>query len=212
VADHYYLPAPAEKVEGKHLPDPELDWRNPSVVIYQSRVWEPYWAETTEQLTRHPLVRIRWIEGEPGEKIDPKIKDRPQAPASLQRMREAMIKETSPRAMIAVGGMRGVLDEAALFAELRPGVPIFVLATTGGAAALLAEDRSFSNIVRTVDAEAGALVRKFWEQQEPEPAKRLNRNEAFAQPEGREFYVPYAFIAQQIADVIAEHLDRHEKA
>jgi hypothetical protein len=208
VADHYYLPAPAEELEHKDLRESQLEWRNPSVVIYQSRAWEPLWAEATKRLTGHPLVRVQWVEGEPGEKVDSKIKDRPQALASLRRMREAMIKETSPEAMIAVGGMRGVLDEAALFAELRPGVPIFVLATTGGAAALLAEDSSLSKVVRTVDAEAGALVREFWKHQESEQAERLSKSESFAEEESREFYIPYAFVAQQIADVIAERLDR----
>jgi hypothetical protein len=51
-----------------------------------------------------------------------------------------MISDPSITAMVAIGGMEGVLDEARLFENAKRG-PIFVLATTGGASALLAGPR-----------------------------------------------------------------------
>lgn len=202
VVDNYYLPAPAEEARKEPAGDDRHPrWRNPSVVIFQSRVWEEHWAEATQHLARHPLVNIEWTEAEPGERVDLQIKDRSQAPGSLARMRETMIAKFSPVAMIAIGGMKGVIDEAKLFARLRPGKPIFTFATTGGAAALLAREESIREHVRVVDAEAGDLVRKFWEQQGEQIERRRWGQEGRKEPteqQVREFYVPYAFVAQQI--------------
>src|SRR5262249_10537604 len=194
VAEHYYLPAPAEEITVERRENREqVRWKNPSVAIYQSRVWEPYWAEATKRLTRHPLVDVKWINAASGETVDLGIKDQPQAPNSMKAMRTAMIEETSPIAMIAIGGMKGVLDEAELFGELRPGKPIFALATTGGAAAMLPEDRRFADRVRIADSGAENLVRQFWGRQEDQNA--VGR---FGEERNREIYIPYALVAQQI--------------
>ena len=207
VVDHYYLPAPAEELhrnsdhEGANFP-----WKNPSLVIYQSRVWEDYWAEPTERLTQHPLVKVKWTEAERGESVNPEIRNLPQAPRSMERMRKAMIEQTSPTAMVAIGGMKGVLDEAELFAELRPGKPIFALVTTGGAAALLQRKPKFRDCIRVVDTEAEGLVRHFWAHQE-------NRGglQRFGNEESGEIYVPYAFIAQKIVEEIIERSEGPRK-
>jgi SLOG cluster3 family len=200
VIDHYYLPLPGEGFSRE--PERLLDtprWQNPSLLIYQSRVWQKYWAEATERLTRHPLVSVQWIDAEPGESVDPDIKNRSQAPLSMELMRRAMIAETSPVAMIAIGGMKGIFDEARIFAELRPQQPIFTLSTTGGAAALLPHRPEYRTRVRVMDLEAERLVRTFWAQQD--------RQEHFS-PEGAETsraaYVPYAFLAQKIVAEIVE--------
>jgi|GEM_PF-2337987 len=206
VVDHYYLPAAAEELPRERGPErDDSQWQNPSLVIYQSRVWEKYWAEATERLTRHPLVRVIWIDAEPGETVNLEIKDRAQAPKSMKKMRESMIEQTSPVAMIAIGGMRGVFDEARIFAKLRPSQPIFTLGTTGGAAALLPENPEYGNRTRVVDRGVEDLVRRFWGQQrEREPGK----HEA---AESREaFYVPYAFIAHRIVTDIVEHSEWHK--
>jgi hypothetical protein len=73
--------------------------------------------------------------------------------------------------MIAIGGMKGVLDEAQLFADL-PGRPVFALATTGGAAALLPTRRRYQYRLRVMDVEAEGLVRKCWEHQEEHGARK----------------------------------------
>jgi hypothetical protein len=118
----------------------------------------------------------------------------------MERMRKSMIAGTSPIAMIAVGGMKGVLDEAQIFAELQPGSPIFTLATTGGAAALLAKQERYANTVRVVDLKAKDLVEQFWKTQTSHEA-----SERIVEEKPRDYYVPYAFIAQQIvADLVDE--------
>jgi hypothetical protein len=196
VVDHYYLPTPAK---GRERTEPEIRWKNPSVIIYQTRVWEPYWADTTKQLASHPLVDIQWTPIVGDESVDPAIKDRPQAPLSSKLMRETMLKETSPVAMIAVGGMKGILDEAGIFADWCPGRPIFTLATTGGAAAILAGRRDQMPWIRVADDEAQALVRTFWQSQAAAQA-----GESWGQETQRPIFVPYAVVAQQIvANIIA---------
>lgn len=210
VIDHYYLPAPAEPMPGTaDKESPHRPWQNPSLLIYQSRVWEPYWAEATERLTRHHLVKFKWIDAVPGESIDLSVKDRAQAPESMEKMRRAMIQETSPVAMIAIGGMKGVLDEARIFAELRPGKPIYAFTTTGGATALLPRRAEYANRLRVPDQGAEDLVRKFWYQQE-----EFVRNERLAAEQrpqegaesARQFYIPYSFVARQTVAEIITHL------
>jgi hypothetical protein len=207
VVDHYYLPAPVEKmVSLEDREGHEVRWMNPSVRIYQSQVWRKRWAEATERLTRHPLVRAEWTKAEQGESINPNVNDRLQAPRSMARMRHEMIEMTSPSAMIAIGGMKGVLDEAEYFAKQRPGKPIYTLVTTGGAAALLAKRREFQNCIRVMDQEGEALVRKFWAHQEGRESQKR-----FGEETSRTLYVPYAFIAQQIVAEIVENFGRPQK-
>ncbi len=199
VIDDYYLPAPAE--ERQRDTDREnqaIQWKNPSLVIYQSLVWKEYWAEATERLARHPLVQMKWTDIVGDERIDLTIKNAALAPNSMEKMRIAMLNDTSPEAMIAIGGMKGVLDEAKLFAMHRQGKPIFTLETTGGAAALLARPQQSLGTVRVMDAEAMNLVRKFWESQEDRDLQKR-----FSESGSRRLYVPYAFVAQQIvAEII----------
>jgi hypothetical protein len=211
VIDDYYVPAPGERTEKAETE--EIEWRNPSVIMYQSLVWEPYWAEITKQLSRRPLVEVKWTAAEPGESINLELKDRSQAPKSMVRMRKAMIEETSPIAMIAIGGMKGVLEEAELFMQLRPGRTIFTLSTTGGAAAVLARRLEYQESVTAIDREAESLVREFWKQQSTREAERRSDKEdlprEFAAEQTRKFYLPYAVVAQQI---IARLVDDSENS
>ncbi len=200
VIDDYYLPASAEELQrDTDRENQAIQWKNPSLVIYQSRVWREYWAEPTERLARHPLVQVKWTDIVGDERIDLTIENAPLAPDSMAKMRVAMLNDTSPEAMIAIGGMKGVLDEAQLFAMHRPGKPIFTLATTGGAAALLARQKN-PNTVRVMDAEAMNLVRKFWENQEDREMQKR-----FSDSDSRRLYVPYALVAQQIVAEIVKN-------
>ena len=105
--------------------------------------------------------------------------------------------------MVAIGGMQGVLDEARIFNELRPGRPIFALKTTGGAAAVLANRQQENQPqVHVIDSDAEELVRKFWSQQEQADEPFRKQLVDFS-----DFYVPYAFIAQEM---IAKLTDRRE--
>jgi hypothetical protein len=197
VMDYYCLPPSAEELpRGIDRSGLHVHWKNPSLVVFQSRVWEEYWAEATTRLTKHPFVQVHWTKKEPEEYIDLAIKDRPQAPKSMARMRKEMIEKTSPVAMIAIGGMKGVLDEAKIFATLRPKQAIFSLATTGGAAALLAK-QEYGKSVQVVDADAEQLVQEFWQLQMEQNLPKL-----MFDMEKREYYIPYAFIAQRIVSYL----------
>jgi hypothetical protein len=50
-----------------------------------------------------------------------------------------MLDDSSILAMVCIGGMEGIEEEAMMFREMRPGRPIYVLARTGGASALMAK-------------------------------------------------------------------------
>ena len=197
VINDYYLPAPAEElIKDSDQDNQQSHWKNPSLLIYQSKVWKKCWAEATERLTWHPLVQLEWTETMNDETVDCDVKDRSQAPKSLERMRISMLEKTSPAAMIAIGGMEGVQDEAALFAKLRPGKPIYALETTGGAAAKL-KDQNLEN-VKVKDQEVMELLRQFWQQQDG-----TETQQRFSESDNPLSYIPYAFVAQQIvAEII----------
>lgn len=200
VIDHYYVAAPAEEIISRpHGEDEHFRWMNPSLKMFQSEVWREWWAEASERLSRHPLVQLDWIQAVSGESVDPSVKNRPQAPGSMKQMRQEMIKRTDPAAMIAIGGMKGVLDEAEEFLRLRPGKPIFTFVTTGGAAAVLAKKPQFQDHVRVPDQEAEHLVRGFWSRQEGrELQSRLGDEGA------QKVYLPYILIAQQVVSEIVK--------
>ena len=98
-----------------------------------------------------------------------------------------------------------------IFMELRPGVPIFTLATTGGAAAMLSRNPEYQDRVRAMDLEAENLVRSFWEEQEGSAHKEPRRDDSANASERRKFYVPYAMVAQQIVAQIIEHADYYRR-
>ena len=111
----------------------------PMVFIYQSRIFEGHLPDETLLMYRLGYAELHWIDGAPGEKFDPLDPSSIlRIGGSLRSMREAMIGETNPVAMVAIGGMKGVLDEAEIFQLMRPS-PMFVLESTGGAALILAE-------------------------------------------------------------------------
>jgi hypothetical protein len=62
--------------------------------------------------------------------------------ASLRHMRDRMLSETDFQAAVFIGGMRGVLDEYHLFRAKAPDAKIIPIASTGGAAQVLASELS----------------------------------------------------------------------
>ena len=62
--------------------------------------------------------------------------------SSLEHMRLRMLGENSFIAGVFVGGMQGVIDEAALFTKVQPDAKLIPIASTGGAALLLANQMS----------------------------------------------------------------------
>ena len=84
---------------------------------------------------------------------------------SLARMRDLMMRETNPMAMVAIGGMEGIRDEADVFLRMCGG-PVYVARSCAGAAAKLADEpRSWTNTLapdpaRPMSPEVLASLRK----------------------------------------------------
>ena len=193
ILDHYYLPSPAEEIsDDRRDLDDDTNWKNPSLIIYQSRVWEKFLVPETEYLSKHPQVEIKWTEAIGDERADPSITDRPQAPLSMHHMRERMIADIDPAAMVVIGGMQGVLDEAGIFHEQYPTKSIFTLPSTGGAARVLAELDQNPPIVSDSDQRAAELIQEFWRQRTDD---EINWEQLYPSATS---YIPYAFVTQQI--------------
>ncbi|HEY0150406.1 MAG TPA: hypothetical protein VGB92_00320 [Longimicrobium sp.] len=141
VAGEYRLPAAAER--GPDEP-PAVRSRAgsgeeaPLVLIYQSRAFQEVVPDETWLLHRLGYAQIRWTAALRGERYRPEMDGQAQCRKSLALMRQAMLRETDPVAMVALGGMSGVLEEAAMFRELFPTRRVYVMENTGGAAARLA--------------------------------------------------------------------------
>ena len=201
VVAHYYLPAAAENIGvPTRRQNRDQSWTNPSVVMYQSKILEEDWIEASQRLTRHPLVRFQWTDAAREEVNAPATSAQPQMSESMERMRRTMIKDTSPLALVVMGGTGATQAEAELFTATFPDRPVFALPTTGGVAALLLDQQQFINDLRTPDLETEGLVDRYWAGQESSEPRR-----SFSQ-ENSPYYVPYAFIAQQIVTQIVKGL------
>jgi SLOG cluster3 family len=173
----------------------------PQVVIYQSAVWQEFIPfETQNLLAKLPFVHLQIVTAVNGEVVDPTARDKPQAPKSMELMRRKMIEETKPAAMVCIGGGLEGVEEEELFKELRKGQKIFVLETTGGAAAILAErDASDPRVVR-IDRQTIEQANRFW--QEIQLHRQEQGLEASFEPQRH--YAPYTLIAQRIVEEIIE--------
>jgi hypothetical protein len=119
----------------------------PSLVIHQVEGFRDELPEATKHLARVGLAQFVWHPVLHGDR-----RGGPSEipyPESLRAMRDAMITGASPLALVCLGGMDGMLQEAEIFAERFPGRDIVAFRRTGGAAALLAE----SSRHRVLDAE-----------------------------------------------------------
>ncbi|WBQ16782.1 hypothetical protein [Sphingobium yanoikuyae] len=123
------------------------------VIIYQSEILRDVIPGDSRLLIDLGLAKACWVPADPKERFvmggGPLAE---QCPQSLYEMRQRMIEDNSPIAMVCIGGMEGVLAEAALYAGHGP---IFTLARTGGAAALLAQENPD---VKAIDNEIMALL------------------------------------------------------
>ncbi len=112
-----------------------------SVVIYQSEAFRGHAQEDKLLLFKLGLAEVHWTEAVDGERFDPTTsRDGPPCPRSVDAMRQEMLTNSGPDAMVCIGGMEGAQKEVELFRHLYPGRKIFVLANTGGAASLLADE------------------------------------------------------------------------
>jgi hypothetical protein len=106
----------------------------PAVVIYQSSLFEEVLPEATRLFdTNKTSAQVIRVPAADGERVpDPRL-----APVSLAELRRRMLTDQPLVAAIFIGGMAGVADEHALFAQLHPTAPHFALRLPGGAAASL---------------------------------------------------------------------------
>jgi SLOG cluster3 family len=174
----------------------------PGVVIYQSHAYDGYVPDKTWELYRMGYADLVWCREQAGEKFEPREK-RVQCPESLRFMRQKMFEKESPTAMVAIGGMEGVIEEAKLFLESknqpdtggRPS-PLYVMSTTGGAAEILAREPMSGWPRHTLH-----LVEQEWSH-----AVGVTPTEPRADPRARPF-VPYPVIMQWLVQQIAHDLE-----
>ena len=147
---------------------------------------------------------IVWTDAAKGEKFDPGVKYRePPCPESLRLMREAMIRSTTPRAMVCIGGMEGVEREAEIFRNELANAPIYTLERTGGASLRLAQQRKD---VRVIDSEIMRRIEGIRAELHPrEPSVEISKED----PRGPA--VPYPLIMQTIVDEVSERRVRTTK-
>jgi SLOG cluster3 family len=195
VAGEYYPIEPARQIR--------------PVVTFQSEWFRGKLPDETWEMHRMGFSAIEWTPKEDGQRT------------SLTIMREWMLgkmptdirqrnRVTPPQAMVAVGGMEGILEEAAIFFRRRRGwdlvnlPPFYAFESCGGAAQRLIEPTDnwegrlrLSQSVRDHDAmelrvarEAGELhgIEKGWRDQYA----------TFESPEFR--FLPYASMAQWLVD------------
>ena len=121
-----------------------------AINIFQSRAYEAVIPKETTSLFDLGYSQIIWTDAKNGEEFNPKIQKTAQCHKSLEFMRrEMMIGKID--AMVCIGGMEGVELEFAIFRELHPTKPIFILKSTGGASKILAEEYLDTNVVRILD-------------------------------------------------------------
>jgi hypothetical protein len=150
----------------------------PPVSIYQSLCYEGHIPDTTQLLREMGFAEIIWTPAEDGERFDPHLTGR-QCNQSIFHMRDRMLREKNPAAMVAIGGMDGVEDEAARFQSAENICPLYVFRSTWGAAARLAESRRPGVII----------AEERWQNVMPPPLQNTTR--------GRPM-VPYALMMQQL--------------
>jgi hypothetical protein len=121
-----YLP-PQWEGSGKKAEDP------PPVVIYQSAAFRDVIPPATRTLENLGYARIIMTDRQNDEEYDPRPPQREQCLQSLAHMRRRMFQETQPIAMVAAGGMQGVVREARLFLDMFKEGTVYALPTTDGA-------------------------------------------------------------------------------
>ncbi|SHH79402.1 hypothetical protein SAMN04488109_5459 [Chryseolinea serpens] len=171
-----------------------------SIIIYQSLAYRDVIPRETQFLFTLGFTEVRWIPAEEGEIFNPYTGIN--CPRSLLAMRQRMMTEPKPHAMVCIGGkdvvrdgvrIRGVLDEFEIFKKERPGQRIFLFKSTGG---------TTEKITQSVD-ETGARM-------SPSPITVIDKEYAPAPGSSEAAYllnVPYAFLAGEIVrQVILENV------
>jgi hypothetical protein len=194
VAGEYHRPRavddPAENAEesGERF--------SPLVHIYQSQAFEGYLPDETLMMFRLGHAVIHWTEAVDGERFDPEApRSGPPCPESTRLMRERMLREMQPTAMVCIGGMEGVEQEFEMFREIRRGFPVYIFERTGGAAAILAKRDEPG--VQVLDRDVLSRLRELRRDAERPPG--------FLSPDRRPepAVMPYPLIAQILVRQLA---------
>jgi hypothetical protein len=184
VAEEYFTPSP-------HAPREQRP-----IQIYQSEAYRHVIPASTQELENRGYAAIHWTVAQNGERFDPTLKTS-QCQESLRFMRSAMLKRL-PIAMVAIGGMDGVAEEAGMFLLSNPGL-VFALRTTGGTSSKLKEHtarwgrkqevKQYAQFQRQIDLRMADLEDVF-------PAPKLpmvSEQELKTRPAA-----PYAFFFQKL--------------
>lgn len=112
--------------------------RHPLVDVYQSRVHEGYLEGETSAMCKAGLTKVHWVDSRNNERFDTYKLGEPQCEGSLCAMRERLLTQSQPTAMVGIGGMEGLLEEFDMFSRICGG-PVYLYRSTGGAARTLAD-------------------------------------------------------------------------
>lgn len=159
------------------------------ITIYQSKVYEALIPKETTGLYELGYSDIIWTDSKNGEVYNADANQTSQCPKSLEFMRRQMMSREID-ALVCIGGMEGVQDEFALFRELHPRKPIFILKSTGGASSILAEQFKDLRNVSVPDDKDFSIIKT--EKSKNEDSVKFN-------------IIPYSFIT---ALIVKEILDQ----
>jgi hypothetical protein len=198
VAGEYVRPAQVER-EGRQEPEEKTEQQRRSpVLVFQSEAFRGYVPDETWSLQRIGWARIYWEDAVDGEYFDPQqAQVEPPCPKSLLRMREKMFRETAPDAMVCIGGMEGVVEELDLFLEMVPESLVYLIASTGGAAAFLAKEPR--ERVQVFDEGVMSSIRELREKQRGE--RRERHGDEFEKGEYLDL-IPYPLIMQTLVEEV----------
>lgn len=160
------------------------------ITIFQSKAYEAVTPIETTSLFELGYSDVIWTDAKGGEEFNPEIQKTTQCTKSLEFMRREMMKGEMD-GMVCIGGMEGVELEFAVFKELHPTKPIFILKSTGGASKILADEYSNLNIVRILDGKDYSNIKT--EKKEDKNSEKFD-------------IIPYSFIT---ALIVKEILDRN---
>lgn len=106
------------------------------VVVYQSRLFA-----TIAPADNRSFSDVRWIDAVANDRA-----------ASLNKMREAMVRDSAPDVAVFIGGMEGVIEEAHLVRRMSPRTTLLPVGSTGGAARVLLDDMRAGMAPQIADA------------------------------------------------------------
>ncbi len=159
------------------LPDQEAAER--PVVIYQSLAFEKVLPKRTWDMYRFGYADLVWSRKMGNEYYEPGDPASRKCPLSLTEMRERMIVEQHPVAMVIIGGMDGVAEEIALYRKRAWKPIVYAARATGGAAAALFEERTAIPGIRCIEDEWMSAAKSRWS-----PALTADPRERFVPPYG----------------------------